>query len=283
MIVVHHEKVIEVAAHFFCRRHCGINIKFLSLREGREYTGEHVCLYLCRDIELRLDTSLLGRDRGIFLDVMPDVAVHFREGIGECFKLIACMYIDSRQVILFKRVCHLSGCIIQPVYRSHDLLAKRKVEDYSCKHRCDKYREAKGTDESKEAPLDVIGGKIKTDKRHRLSRTVKDRIKAAGDMAVGRISVETYLLDGVLSEGFFTGFLAAVHVGLALPEPRIRIVIRLPYIDEVVFVRHEDIEELHCSLIPGHSQIAEHLVIIFIGLKSLNIALYAVSVYIVRR
>ena len=40
MVVIRHEKVIEVPADILGRRHAGIDIEFLSVRESRELTGQ---------------------------------------------------------------------------------------------------------------------------------------------------------------------------------------------------------------------------------------------------
>ena len=59
MLLIHHKKVIKIAAHFFCRIHNCINIKFRPLRKSRKNTGKHIRLNAVCHIQFRFDTLTL--------------------------------------------------------------------------------------------------------------------------------------------------------------------------------------------------------------------------------
>ena len=56
MSVVHHKKIVKIAAHFLGRIHCGIDLKLFPLRKGRKQAGQHLRLNIPCHIQLRGDS-----------------------------------------------------------------------------------------------------------------------------------------------------------------------------------------------------------------------------------
>ena len=76
MAVVDQEEVIEISAHFFGRRHAGIEVEVLSFGEGRENMRQHGFLDLGRRTKLCADTLFLGGYPGQMVCVVHNAALH---------------------------------------------------------------------------------------------------------------------------------------------------------------------------------------------------------------
>ena len=69
VIVVDHEEIIKVAAHFLCRRHAGIKAELLPVRKRREQARKLAALNPACHIELGADALLFRCDAPDLVDV----------------------------------------------------------------------------------------------------------------------------------------------------------------------------------------------------------------------
>ncbi len=89
MILVHQEKVVEVAAHLLRRCHRGVQIKLRPVRKRRKRIRQHVLLDLGGQRQLRADPFLLGRNFADVIDVAEHILLHFVDLLRERLDLIA--------------------------------------------------------------------------------------------------------------------------------------------------------------------------------------------------
>ena len=92
VVVVHQKKVIEITAHFFCGRHGGIDVKLRIIGEGRENTGQHIRLDLCRHVQFRADSLFFGGYAGQIVDIQVQIHLHFLDGCRQVLDLIVGAY-----------------------------------------------------------------------------------------------------------------------------------------------------------------------------------------------
>ena len=90
-LVILNEIFIQVSAHFLGRRHEGIQVDFLSFREGRELIGNQRHLDIPGNLEFSFDTLLLGCGRGQFIDIVHKGFLHVIERLRQDADLVRTM------------------------------------------------------------------------------------------------------------------------------------------------------------------------------------------------
>ena len=94
MILIDQEEIIKIAAHFFCRIHAGINVKFIPIRKCRENTRQHRCLNLGCDIQFCPHTLFFCSYFCQMVDVVIDLHFHGFDGFAQLLNLIPGMDIE---------------------------------------------------------------------------------------------------------------------------------------------------------------------------------------------
>ena len=92
MVAVHQEEIVEVTADFFCRRHCGINIKFRTVRKRRKGIWQHTRLHFRSQRQLCYDTFLLSGRLGEIFDIRLNLFLHAVDRTGERANLVFIAY-----------------------------------------------------------------------------------------------------------------------------------------------------------------------------------------------
>ena len=121
MIVIEQEEIIEISAHFFCRRHRCKYVKIIPVRECRKYTRKHVSLYIGGHVKFGTDTLLLGSDRDKVFKIPAHLAVHLIECSRQFFKFIPGVYIYLDMLIIIEVTDHLLCGGIDLQYRVDDI------------------------------------------------------------------------------------------------------------------------------------------------------------------
>ena len=98
MVVVDQEEVIEVSADLLRRIHGCEDLKFLTVRESGEDTGNHSLLDLACHIEFRMNAFLLNCDVGKILHIILHISFHICQEEAEVFDLIPCGYVETGEM-----------------------------------------------------------------------------------------------------------------------------------------------------------------------------------------
>ena len=98
MVVVDQEEVIEVSADLLRRIHGCEDLKFLTVRESGEDTGNHSLLDLACHIEFCMNTLLLDRDVGKILHIILHISFHIGQKETEIFNLVTCGYVETGEM-----------------------------------------------------------------------------------------------------------------------------------------------------------------------------------------
>ena len=98
MVVVDQEEVIEVSADLLRRIHGCEDLKFLTVRESGEDTGNHSLLDLACHIEFCMNTLLLDRDVGKILHIILHISFHIGQKETEIFDLVTCGYVETGEM-----------------------------------------------------------------------------------------------------------------------------------------------------------------------------------------
>ena len=108
MVLVDKEEVIKVSADLLGRGHAGIDIELMTVREGREFVGQHICLDPGSQRQLCSHAFLLRRHGKNISEILLHLLRQFSESIGKDldlvprlvdivhfeYKLVACHILD---------------------------------------------------------------------------------------------------------------------------------------------------------------------------------------------
>ena len=265
MALVHHEEIVEIAAHFLGRIHGGKNIELRPIGEGRKHTGQHGSLDLLGNIQLRTDSLLLCRHRLQLVDIGPDVGIHLLESFKQFLDLIAGFNGNLEGFFVLQILNHGSGNTADLVDGIDDLSFDKEEAHPDGQHNHQNDGDNNHRQEVRHVLLQV--GHVHIDAHHGngLTLAVKDRRIGRSDVAVGIVIDQLDLFGGIVLVDGIGGFLAAFHVLLVITQlTGTFLQVGVPDVDQVILKGYEDIVILNVGIGLEGIQEIQHLIVVLV-------------------
>ena len=287
MVVIHQEKVVEVAADLLRRCHGGVNVELVALGEGGEDAGQHGRLNVARHVQLRADALLFRGDAAEILNIFIQLRHHVLERMGKLLQLVAGVDLhpkvgQGRHLALHQP----DGGVVQNPQRADQNAPHIVVVRENGKQQNGQHHAQRQAEKLPDLLVDHVHRDVHAGQRHRCAGFVED-----GD--VGRRQIAVLLVVGdedglfrVDGKGTVHQLVAAAVVGVGVAEVADAVLAgnaRVPDVVHDLILRHDHIEVFQSQLLPDVLQVAVDLLVIGVLLAGPVVLLHAVSVDEIRR